>query len=101
MRGALLVAGPAPMREERDRGRALDSLSQLRHDYDVVICEGAGSPTEINLRGTDIVNVGLARAARGIAGHRPGRCGGIAEPAARHPAWKDLGRKIVGHLGTP
>ena len=42
---------------------ALDSLSQLRHDYDVVICEGAGSPAEINLRETDIANMGLARAA--------------------------------------
>ena len=35
---------------------ALDSLSQLRRDYDVVICEGAGSPAEINLRATDIAN---------------------------------------------
>src|SRR5690242_11820732 len=43
---------------------ALDSLSQLRRDYDVVICEGAGSPAEINLRETDIANMGLARAAR-------------------------------------
>jgi adenosylcobyric acid synthase len=42
---------------------ALDSLSQLRRDYDVVICEGAGSPAEINLRKTDIANMGLARAA--------------------------------------
>jgi adenosylcobyric acid synthase len=42
---------------------ALDSLSQLRRDYDVVICEGAGSPAEINLRLTDIANMGLARAA--------------------------------------
>jgi adenosylcobyric acid synthase len=42
---------------------ALDSLSQLRHDYDVVICEGAGSPAEINLRETDVANMGLARAA--------------------------------------
>src|ERR1039457_3272145 len=42
---------------------ALDSLSQLRRDYDVVICEGAGSPAEINLRATDIANMGLARAA--------------------------------------
>ena len=41
----------------------LDSLSQLRRDYDVVICEGAGSPAEINLRETDIANMGLARAA--------------------------------------
>jgi len=42
---------------------ALDSLSRLRRDYDVVICEGAGSPAEINLRATDIANMGLARAA--------------------------------------
>src|SRR5882724_4035325 len=42
---------------------ALDSLASLRRDYDVVICEGAGSPAEINLRATDIANLGLARAA--------------------------------------
>jgi adenosylcobyric acid synthase len=42
---------------------ALDSLGQLRRDYDVIICEGAGSPAEINLRDTDIANMGLARAA--------------------------------------
>jgi adenosylcobyric acid synthase len=35
----------------------------LRAEYDVVICEGAGSPAEINLRATDIANLGLARAA--------------------------------------
>jgi adenosylcobyric acid synthase len=39
------------------------ALVALRAEYDVVICEGAGSPTEINLRGTDIANMGLARAA--------------------------------------
>ncbi len=39
------------------------SLADLRSRYDVVVCEGAGSPAEINLRGTDIANMGLARAA--------------------------------------
>jgi adenosylcobyric acid synthase len=41
----------------------LDELSQLRAEFDAVICEGAGSPAEINLRATDLVNMGLARAA--------------------------------------
>ena len=38
-------------------------LASLREDYDVVICEGAGSPAEINLRATDLANMGLATAA--------------------------------------
>jgi adenosylcobyric acid synthase len=40
-----------------------DALTALRADFDAVICEGAGSPAEINLRATDLVNMGLARAA--------------------------------------
>jgi adenosylcobyric acid synthase len=47
----------------RLRQVAVDSLSRLRDAYDVVICEGAGSPAEINLRDTDVANMGLARAA--------------------------------------
>ncbi|MGW0970190.1 cobyric acid synthase [Streptomyces sp. NPDC002516] len=39
----------------------LDCLERLRGTYDAVICEGAGSPAEINLRRTDIVNMGVAR----------------------------------------
>ncbi len=35
----------------------------LRARHDVVVCEGAGSPAEINLRATDIANMGLAQAA--------------------------------------
>lgn len=41
----------------------LDELFCLRADFDAVICEGAGSPAEINLRATDLANMGLARAA--------------------------------------
>ncbi|MDV6013713.1 cobyric acid synthase [Haloechinothrix sp. LS1_15] len=40
---------------------AHDTLADLRRRFDVVICEGAGSPTEINLRAGDYVNLGLAR----------------------------------------
>lgn len=41
----------------------LDSLEELRGRFDAVICEGAGSPAEINLRSADITNMGLAREA--------------------------------------
>ncbi len=52
----------------RDRKVALldvasGALEELRAEHDVVVCEGAGSPAEINLRETDIANMGLARAA--------------------------------------
>jgi adenosylcobyric acid synthase len=41
----------------------LESLEELRRRFDVIICEGAGSPAEINLRENDLANMGLARAA--------------------------------------
>ncbi len=44
-------------------GVALAALGDLRDRFDVVICEGAGSPAEVNLRARDFVNMGLARAA--------------------------------------
>lgn len=49
----------------RDRlaGVVAEELAALRAEYDVVLCEGAGSPAEINLRSTDLANMGLARAA--------------------------------------
>jgi adenosylcobyric acid synthase len=45
------------------RAPVLDALADLRARFDVVLCEGAGSPAEINLRARDIANMGLARAA--------------------------------------
>jgi adenosylcobyric acid synthase len=47
----------------RLRPAILDCLAGLRRRYDAVICEGAGSPAEINLRDGDLANMGLARAA--------------------------------------
>ncbi len=40
-----------------------NALADLRARFDVVVCEGAGSPAEINLRHADLTNMGLARAA--------------------------------------
>nr|BFE63084.1 cobyric acid synthase [Dactylosporangium thailandense] len=57
--------GAANYAEIKDRLRStvLETLDDLRRRHDVVICEGAGSPAEINLRAMDLANMGLARAA--------------------------------------
>src|SRR5262249_55881876 len=41
----------------------LDSFESIRRDADIVLVEGAGSASEINLRRYDIANMGVARAA--------------------------------------
>jgi len=41
----------------------LESFSELKARFDLVIVEGAGSPAEINLRPGDIANMGFAEAA--------------------------------------
>lgn len=41
----------------------LDSFARLRCEADLVLIEGAGSASEINLRNNDIANMGFARAA--------------------------------------
>jgi adenosylcobyric acid synthase len=41
----------------------LESFAALRHDADLVLVEGAGSASEVNLRRNDIANMGFARAA--------------------------------------
>jgi adenosylcobyric acid synthase len=40
---------------------ALAAFDDLASRFDVVVCEGAGSPAEINLRAGDYTNMGLAR----------------------------------------
>ncbi len=43
---------------------ALGALERLRSKYDIVVLEGAGSPAEINLMATEIVNMRMAEAAQ-------------------------------------
>jgi len=44
-------------------GAVLDSFGRLAADADLVLVEGAGSASEVNLRADDIANMGFARAA--------------------------------------
>lgn len=61
--GELSARGYHQGRQRELLGTVTDCLAGLRATHDAVICEGAGSPAEINLRRSDIVNMGLARAA--------------------------------------
>jgi adenosylcobyric acid synthase len=47
----------------RLRTVVLEALASLADRFEAVICEGAGSSAEINLRADDLANMGLARAA--------------------------------------
>ena len=50
------AGGRAPLAEA-----AFAAYDDLAGRFDVVVCEGAGSPAEVNLRAHDYVNMGLAR----------------------------------------
>jgi adenosylcobyric acid synthase len=52
-----------PALKPRLADTVLACLTGLADRFDVVVCEGAGSPAEINLRAHDLANMGLARAA--------------------------------------
>jgi adenosylcobyric acid synthase len=51
-----------PWRERKSHlwGTVRQSLHSLLSDFEVVVIEGAGSPAEINLRASDIVNMSVA-----------------------------------------
>ena len=61
---AELTAMPWRGRSERVWPTIAQALDDLRADYDVVVIEGAGSPAEINLHASDIVNMRVARQAQ-------------------------------------
>ena len=65
----VLLGKPVSTESAEDYGRrhaerwaiVTRSLDALRSSYDVVVIEGAGSPAEVNLRESDIVNMRVAR----------------------------------------
>jgi adenosylcobyric acid synthase len=44
----------------------LECLTELRERHDLVVIEGAGSPAEINLQSSDLVNMRVAEAVRAV-----------------------------------
>jgi adenosylcobyric acid synthase len=64
---AELTALPWRGRSERVWPQIAQALDGLRADNDIVVIEGAGSPAEINLMDSDIVNLRVAR-------HADARC---------------------------
>jgi adenosylcobyric acid synthase len=64
---AALSAMPWRSRSEQVWPAIAQALDELRADNDIVVIEGAGSPAEINLMASDIVNLRVAR-------HADARC---------------------------
>jgi adenosylcobyric acid synthase len=56
-----LAAGEFASGRRHLAAAAFAAYEELARRYDVIVCEGAGSPAEINLRAGDYVNMGLAR----------------------------------------
>lgn len=64
---AQLARTPWRERSERVWPAVAKALGELRAEHDVVVIEGAGSPAEINLKASDMVNMRVAR-------HADARC---------------------------
>jgi len=56
-----LEAGEYATERRQLADAAFEAYAELAGEYELVICEGAGSPAEINLRAHDFINMGLAR----------------------------------------
>ena len=58
------VTKAAPMERDEVMGHVTAALSRLESEHGIVVCEGSGSPAELNLLDRDVANTGLMRAAR-------------------------------------
>jgi len=58
------ISKDSPMDREAVMGKACEAFDRLSEQFDAVICEGSGSPVELNLIDRDIANIGLMRERR-------------------------------------
>lgn len=59
----IIDGSPYPGRPDRQEMlvRACSAFDGLTEEFDAVVCEGSGAPSEINLMEGDIANIGIAR----------------------------------------
>ena len=55
------ITRDSPLDRERARKHVHDAFRRLESEHGFVVCEGSGSPAEINLYKTDLANTGLMR----------------------------------------
>ena len=55
------VSSSAPMDRAGAMDEAVKAFSRLSEEHGFVVCEGSGSPVELNIMDSDIANVGLMR----------------------------------------
>jgi len=55
------ISDSRPMDADDVRKKACEAFDRLSEKYDAVVCEGSGSPAELNLLERDIANTGMMR----------------------------------------
>lgn len=58
---AMDVTRDSPMDRDLAMDTAADAFGRLASSHDMIVCEGSGSPVELNMMSGDIANVGLMR----------------------------------------
>lgn len=56
-----IVSNEDPLDVQMVTAEACSAFDRLFNKYEAVVCEGSGSPAEINLRDRDIANIGMMR----------------------------------------
>lgn len=56
------ITNNVPMDREMVMRKVEESYDKLIEEFDAVVCEGSGSPTELNLMDRDLANIGMLKA---------------------------------------